>query len=191
VLIYNGDADSCVPYKGNEEWTEGFAAQGLVYTPHAPPPVKAHTLLMHAFLHTLSHPLASHIHDMIAFLHRLPVPVPQQIKQNRGWHPWYVDTTHNMPAGYATTYTVSNSTKDFSFVTIRLAGHMVGIHDVSLGERVSHAQRSTEGHTMSLLINPPPLSPLLLHILPPLPLLRLALHTPSPLLARIHPPCPC
>ena len=27
VLIYNGDADACVPYKGNEEWTEGLATQ--------------------------------------------------------------------------------------------------------------------------------------------------------------------
>ena len=62
--------------KGNEEWTEGLAAQGL-------------------------------------------------IKQKKSWHPWYVGEARNMPAGYATTYTVSNSTKDFSFVTIRLAGHMV------------------------------------------------------------------
>ena len=28
VLIYNGDSDACVPYKGNEEWTEGLAAAG-------------------------------------------------------------------------------------------------------------------------------------------------------------------
>lgn len=28
VLIYNGDADLCVPYVGNEEWTTDMAAQG-------------------------------------------------------------------------------------------------------------------------------------------------------------------
>ena len=30
VLIYNGDSDACVPYKGNEEWTTGLAAQGVI-----------------------------------------------------------------------------------------------------------------------------------------------------------------
>jgi carboxypeptidase C (cathepsin A) len=30
VLIYNGDADDCVPYKGNEEWTEGLASDGII-----------------------------------------------------------------------------------------------------------------------------------------------------------------
>jgi carboxypeptidase C (cathepsin A) len=30
VLIYNGDADACVPYKGNEQWVEQVASDGVV-----------------------------------------------------------------------------------------------------------------------------------------------------------------
>ena len=30
VLIYNGDADSCVPYKGNEEWITDLKTQKLI-----------------------------------------------------------------------------------------------------------------------------------------------------------------
>jgi len=30
VLIYNGDADDCVPYHGNEEWTTNLADQGML-----------------------------------------------------------------------------------------------------------------------------------------------------------------
>ena len=30
VLIYNGDADDCVPYHGNEEWTTSLASKGLL-----------------------------------------------------------------------------------------------------------------------------------------------------------------
>eukprot|EP01065_Artemidia_motanka_P001366 TRINITY_DN10621_c0_g3_i3.p1 TRINITY_DN10621_c0_g3~~TRINITY_DN10621_c0_g3_i3.p1 ORF type:complete len:502 (+),score=160.20 TRINITY_DN10621_c0_g3_i3:68-1507(+) len=74
VLVYNGDADSCVPYIGNEEWTTGLAAKGVV-------------------------------------------------TETKGWHPWYA--TESVPAGYATTYKVTKTGTDFTFITIRLAGHMV------------------------------------------------------------------
>ena len=30
ILIYNGDADSCVPYIGNEEWTTQLAAKKVI-----------------------------------------------------------------------------------------------------------------------------------------------------------------
>ena len=77
VLIYNGDADDCVPYHGNEEWTTYLAANG-------------------------------------------------QLKEETAWHPWYLnEQKKTIPQGYATTYSVPGSTKDFSFITIRLAGHMV------------------------------------------------------------------
>ena len=78
VLIYNGDADDCVPYHGNEEWTTSLASKGLLV-------------------------------------------------EKSAWHPWYLDETQKtIPQGYATTYTVPDSKgMDFSFITIRLAGHMV------------------------------------------------------------------
>lgn len=79
VFIYNGDADGCVPYKGNEEWTTQLAADGYV-------------------------------------------------TETKKWHPWFATESgrgeSHAPAGYATSYT-SNTGKDFNFVTIRLAGHMV------------------------------------------------------------------
>ena len=44
----------------------------------------------------------------------------------QAWQPWYNDVWTDMPAGYVTTYNVTGApTKDFSFLTIRLAGHMV------------------------------------------------------------------
>ena len=44
----------------------------------------------------------------------------------KAWHPWFIKKG-DIPAGYATTYTVPGATTsvDFSFITIRLAGHMV------------------------------------------------------------------
>lgn len=30
ILIYNGDADACVPYIGNEEWIDGLEKQGVL-----------------------------------------------------------------------------------------------------------------------------------------------------------------
>jgi len=76
VLIYNGDSDSCVPYKGNEEWTTSMETAG-------------------------------------------------HVKELKAWHPWFTEQWPGMPAGYATTYNVTGAPYDFSFVTIRLAGHMV------------------------------------------------------------------
>ena len=76
VLIYNGDADSSVPYIGNEEWTTGMESLGVV-------------------------------------------------KEKEAWHPWYLPNITSMPAGYATTYSIPGHDHEFSFVTIRLAGHEV------------------------------------------------------------------
>jgi len=76
VLIYNGDADACVPYKGNEEWITGLESQGL-------------------------------------------------LTEEEAWRPWYTGNNDRAPAGYATKYSVSGSSQELNFVTIRLAGHMV------------------------------------------------------------------
>ncbi|KAL3931733.1 MAG: hypothetical protein SGPRY_001002, partial [Prymnesium sp.] len=77
VLIYNGDADACVPYKGNEEWIDSLVEAG-------------------------------------------------DLTENSAWRPWYTSKSHvrTAPAGYVTTYNVSHGKHDFSFLTIRLAGHM-------------------------------------------------------------------
>lgn len=64
VCIFNGDADACVPYNGNEEWTRGIG---------------------------------------------------MSVKEE--WHPWEVD---GQVAGFVTNYE-----NDFSFVTVKGAGHMV------------------------------------------------------------------
>ena len=48
------------------------------------------------------------------------------IVEDAAWHPWFTAETPSMPAGYVTTYKVVGTAQDFSFLTIRLAGHMVG-----------------------------------------------------------------
>lgn len=75
LLIYNGDADACVPYVGNVEWIRGLDDEGV-------------------------------------------------LMESKPWTPWFTDSTTSAPAGYATEYRVSSGGKDFSFATIRLAGHM-------------------------------------------------------------------
>lgn len=78
LLIYNGDADACVPYKGNEEWITSLETAG-------------------------------------------------NLTQSKKWAPWYASSTRRTaPAGYVTSYAVAGAPAvDFSFLTIRLAGHMV------------------------------------------------------------------
>jgi hypothetical protein len=75
VLIYNGDADACVPYIGNEEWISGLEQQGV-------------------------------------------------LQEKKAWSPWFAHSGAAAPAGYVTEYTVPGSDQEFSFATIRLAGHM-------------------------------------------------------------------
>jgi len=98
VLIYNGDADACVPYKGNEEWIDGLEAKGV-------------------------------------------------LKEKEPWRPWYTGSKGGgrAPAGYVTTYDVNGAPgNDFSFVTIRLAGHMVPTYQparaITFLERFLHAE---------------------------------------------------
>jgi len=74
VLIYNGDADACVPYIGNEDWVLGLEDQGV-------------------------------------------------LTETSAWTPWY-HSNKVTPAGYSTSYTAPGSNLDFTFKTIRLAGHM-------------------------------------------------------------------
>ena len=50
------------------------------------------------------------------------------LTEKQAWRPWYAEKGGGgkPPAGYATAYDVKGAPdKDFSFVTIRLAGHMV------------------------------------------------------------------
>lgn len=75
VLIYNGDADACVPYNSNEEWVGDMEDRGV-------------------------------------------------LKEAIPWTPWFTSNGATA-AGYRTNYTVMGSDTDFTFMTIRLAGHEV------------------------------------------------------------------
>ena len=46
------------------------------------------------------------------------------LTQKEAWRPWYTENNDRAPSGYVTTYSAT-AAHDFSFVTIRLAGHMV------------------------------------------------------------------
>merc|ERR1712228_730061 len=74
VLIYNGDADACVPYNGNEDWIASLEEHG-------------------------------------------------DLKETSPWTPWYT-SNERTPSGYITKYQAPNAYVDFSFATVRLAGHM-------------------------------------------------------------------
>lgn len=79
MLVYSGDSDSCVPYKGTEESINMLESQGI-------------------------------------------------LSQTSAWRPWYAgDKQNSIPAGYATSYKAQGASDDldFTFLTIRLAGHMV------------------------------------------------------------------
>merc|ERR1712054_109614 len=81
VLIYNGDADACVPYNGNEAWIAELEEKG-------------------------------------------------DLEETKPWTPWYSSSKSTTPSGYITKYQapgllpVLGASPDFSFATIRLAGHM-------------------------------------------------------------------
>ena len=49
------------------------------------------------------------------------------ITETAAWHPWYMNNDKGrIPTGYATRYSVNGVPgQDFTFITIRLAGHMV------------------------------------------------------------------
>lgn len=48
------------------------------------------------------------------------------LREAQAWHPWYVNkSAGSIPAGYATVYDSPASPGGFTFLTVRLAGHMV------------------------------------------------------------------
>lgn len=80
LLIYNGDADACVPLGGNEKWIGSLEAKGI-------------------------------------------------LREVTPWTPWFAKKEDASPSGAFTNYKVDGdvpgTSVDFSFWTVRLAGHMV------------------------------------------------------------------
>ena len=102
VLIYNGDADTCVPCMLACGSNSGAAD-------HRP-------------LLCYSHACAGlRIRADIGNEQWTTSMVSQGVvSETAAWHPWYESKNSSAPAGYATTYS-----NNFQFVTLRLAGHQV------------------------------------------------------------------
>ena len=97
VLVYNGDADSCVPYIGNEEWTTGMVDQGVVEE------------------RTSWHPWYASDDDSSPAGYATNYDV---VSQNNG-------TLRKLELLNVNGQIVAATAPMFSFVTIRLAGHEV------------------------------------------------------------------
>eukprot|EP00659_Diplonema_papillatum_P020423 gene20423-31436_t len=125
VLIYNGDADICVPYvqsalhvgvPGNSSfrYQQSGPASRLLY----PALIKKIRVLIYNGDADICVPYVGNEEwttKMAADGH---------MTKTQAWHPWYASS--GIPAGYATNYNVTGVPgKTFTFITIRLAGHMV------------------------------------------------------------------
>lgn len=109
VLIYNGDADACVPVRSS--YRSVTSSHGRLLQP-----------IFLALTRLLCAPQYKGNEEWIDSLVEAG-----DLTENSAWRPWYTSKSHvrTAPAGYVTTYNVSHGKHDFSFLTIRLAGHMV------------------------------------------------------------------
>ena len=130
VLIYYGDADTCVPYIGNQEWTTSMETTGVVTEVR----VRACALRVgteRARGHReAAGPLGTlwrwsrggcptHTRTLTRTAYGWLIAHSRALLQVAPWHPWYV-SRDSAPSGYATSYS-----NDFTFITIKLAGHQV------------------------------------------------------------------